>query len=1354
MRSRGRPWAVMWALATFVAGMVTEHALASPRLIKDLNVTPTGVGGTEPVASGGTVFFIGTDEAHGTELWKTDGTANGTVLVKDLTPGPDSSQLQGLRDAGGILYFLSGDYGVALDLWRSDGTEEGTIHLTALFPGEDGYGNPGHFTAVGSRLFFSAFDVSSQQEQLWRSDGTPSGTGIVAVVAAPEAPAGAAIEALTAVGDLVYFTAFDVEHGSELWRSDGTAAGTYLVKDIRPGEHGSGPYPIAAIGSTLFFSAYDAVLGQELWKSDGTATGTVFVKDINPGPESAYPHADGAAALDGYVYFAANDGTTGNELWRSDGTAAGTTKVIDLSTYYYGSFPEAFSLWRGRILFRAEGELWLTDGTAAGTVRFREEVGAPSGTLEVIQAESTTFLLVTRSLYPRWQELWRIDGSPSTTTFVATLSPPATSLEGPIASVGNQIFFSLTEPATSTELWKSDGTAAGTHIVRDLLDINRSSNPRVIGLVPGGVVFIADDGVHGSELWRTDGSAEGTALVKEIVWGTNGLGFVSPLQIPGGVLFGAGELWRTDGTLAGTAPVRTITSDPIPPLSGPTRGPFVPLGAAILYSASNDGELWRTDGTGPGTFRVKDIRAGALGSAPNQLTRMGDAVYFLADDGTHGEELWRTDASASGTTLVKDINPGTMSSYVTGLTAFGDALYFATYAPSAGGRELWRSDGTAAGTHLLKDIVSGSASSYPAAFVVVNGTLLFRAYDEEDGYPHLWRTDGTAAGTTRIADVSPTAYSDQPPLGIVIGSTLFFSGYDPAHGVELWRTDGTTGGTTLVHDIAVGPENSRPEYFVQVGDRIYFTANDGVHGSELWTTDGTTAGTMLVRDFGPGRAGFSRASLDWNGTLFFAADDGHVGLELWALPPCGNGIVNPAEQCDDGNAVAGDCCSPACTPESPGAPCNDDGNGCTDDYCDGAGTCGHIPNAAVCDDGIYCNGADACTGGNCALHTGSPCPGADGDSDCAESCDEERRDCSGPDPDGEACNDDVFCNGADTCIAGACGEHVGDPCPGADGDGDCTESCDEAARSCSSSDEDGSPCADGLFCTVGDVCEAGICHGAPRDCSADADQCHGGICDEAAQQCIGPSKPDGTTCDDADICTVADICTAGTCGGALDPSACVSVLECHKGKIASGSPRFTPAEGISLIDGTFTARKLTTFCTPATRAVDATLSSTDPSTGYRIAAEAGTPPYLRELLTVGDPFGIVLLDTVKPELLLQRAALGAEDDFATSAPRHECWRVKSVSGSPSGGVGATVALHEASAGGLRTVRLKRPRRFCAPLLSGSPSLLCYQAKQLAGGAPDPPIRVTDAFGEFTVLAGKLEDVCFPAVQQHTAAATE
>jgi len=314
--------------------------------------------------------------------------------------------------------------------------------------------------------------------------------------------------------------------------------------------------------------------------------------------------------------------------------------------------------------------------------------------------------------------------------------------------------------------------------------------------------------------------------------------------------------------------------------------------------------------------------------------------------------------------------------------------------------------------------------------------------------------------------------------------------------------------------------------------------------------------------FTPGRIAMAQHN-DYVGRFWADRIDGRAAdsvtrtLADCLAPQCGDGVVDAGEECDDGNNRQGDCCSAFCEQLSSGTAC-EDGQFCTvDDTCDGDGRCvgagdpceqpdgdsncaescneesnacdAPDPDASACDDGVYCNGSDLCASGECSWHSGSPCSGPDDDTDCRESCDEATHDCNAPDEAGAPCNDGRFCTSGETCnAAGVCEGGSATCYP--DGDGDCAEACDELADSCTAFDDEGAACNDGLFCTATDRCDGrGSCRGWGDPCSAsDGDADCSEACDESAGSCSAP-EVDGSPCSDGLACTLGERCLAGTC---------------------------------------------------------------------------------------------------------------------------------------------------------------------------------------------------------------------------------
>jgi ELWxxDGT repeat protein len=459
-----------------------------------------------------------------------------------------------------------------------------------------------------------------------------------------------------------------------------------------------------------------------------------------------------------------------------------------------------------------------------------------------------------------------------------------------------------------------------------VLDINPGdassfpSYPSQMVAIGSTTYFAANDGVHGIELWKSDGTAAGTTLVKDIDPGSVGSGPLWLTNVNGTLFFRAGdrvngtELWKSDGTATGTVLVKDIR-----PGSASSHLTYLTNVNGTLFFSANDGtngtELWKSDGTAAGTTLVKDIYPGTKqsywwgyggdkyyfdhpnSSSPNNLTNVNGTLFFTANDGVNARELWKSDGTAAGTVLVKDIYVGSTSSSPNNLTNVNGTLFFSARS-FINEEELWKSDGTAAGTTLVKDINPGNNSSSPGNLTNVNGTLFFSANDGTNG-TELWKSDGTAAGTTLVKDISPGSgwmgnwygyfyapFSSYPGNLTNVNGTLFFTAYDGTNGWELWKSDGTAAGTNLVKDIFPGshyvewygyfPNSSYPGNLTNVNGTLFFTADDGT-GTKLWQSDGGEADTVLVANL------VASGLTNVNGTLFFSADDGVHGQELWTL---------------------------------------------------------------------------------------------------------------------------------------------------------------------------------------------------------------------------------------------------------------------------------------------------------------------------------------------------------------------------------------------------------------------------------------------------------------------------------------
>ncbi|MCF8247796.1 MAG: hypothetical protein K9J37_03950 [Saprospiraceae bacterium] len=832
----------------------------------------------------GVVFFTANDGINGRELWKSNGTSAGTVLVKDVYPGAESSNPSNLTNVNGVLFFSAYTITNGYELWKSDGTTSGTV-LIDINPGSQS-SSPINFSSVGGMLFFSAPAVGTENE-LWKSDGTSAGTVMVKDI--NPGVGGAYPSNLTNVNGMLFFSADNGTNGSELWKSDGTSAGTVMVKDIYPGSGHSNINNLTNVNGMLFFSADNGTNGSELWKSDGTSAGTVMVKDIRTGVSSS--SLSNFTDVNNVLYCRANNGTNGIELWKSDGTSAGTVMVKDIYPGSSSSNISNLTNLNGVLLFRATDgtngiELWKSDGTSSGTAMVKDIYPGINNSNPTYLINVNGLLYFTATDGVSGFELWKSDGTISGTTLVKDIYPGITNSSLLyLTSVNGEFYFSANDGINGTELWKSNGTNIGTEIVFNFLNTSQPSLPWYHAKLGGELYFNADDGNVGRELWKSDGTLSGTVLVKDIRQGAGAGANPNYLTNMNEVLYfsayddiGGTELWKSDGTAAGTVMVKDIRQG----ASGSTPSYLTNMNG-LLYFVADDGvssrELWKSDGTASGTVMVKDISPGVNGSYPSNLTNVNGVLYFTANDGINGLELWKSDGTSSGTVMVKDIYPGINNSNPNYLTNINGLLYF-TANDGVTGIELWRSDGTVAGTAIVKDILIGSGNSSPDNLTNVNGTLYFSANDGINGI-ELWKSNGFAVGTILIKDIQAGSIGSDPTYLVNINGELYFRAFEQTNGNELWKSDGTESGTTMVKDIQSGTSSSNPGFLTNVNGTLYFNANDGINGYELWKSYGTASGTTLVDDIHPGGNSGPGYMKNMDGVLFFDADDGIHGFELW-----------------------------------------------------------------------------------------------------------------------------------------------------------------------------------------------------------------------------------------------------------------------------------------------------------------------------------------------------------------------------------------------------------------------------------------------------------------------------------------
>ncbi|HEY7025008.1 MAG TPA: ELWxxDGT repeat protein [Candidatus Limnocylindrales bacterium] len=401
-----------------------------------------------------------------------------------------------------------------------------------------------------------------------------------------------------------------------------------------------------------------------------------------------------------------------------------------------------------------------------------------------------------------------------------------------LTAVGTTLFFTADDGIHGTELWKSDGTAAGTKMVKNIRPYGNSSNPADLVNVNGTLFFTAVDGKHGRELWKSDGTSAGTVLVKDInthgknSYGGNGIAVYTSVAVGSRLFFltHSGGVWGTtlyvsDGTAAGTYWLEAPSAATHEWLDNPPEPDHVAdtLGGRFYYVAENDAgkeEIWVSDGTVSGTHRAAGSpQADHLSFLPIH----GQSLYFVTyTDDQSNVRLWKTNGTASGTKALT--SSGALANVPIEATYMNNRLFFAD---GAGGA-LWKTDGTASGT---KKIINRQAQYVTAA----GGHLYFSAYVDGTG-DYLWLSDGSSSGTNPLV-----SFIDYPASRITaVGNRVCFHVYNwDTDTWRLWQSDGTKVGTYSSGEYVNAAATDGPS--VSIGSRYFYVADDGSHGVELWS---------------------------------------------------------------------------------------------------------------------------------------------------------------------------------------------------------------------------------------------------------------------------------------------------------------------------------------------------------------------------------------------------------------------------------------------------------------------------------------------------------------------------------------
>merc|ERR1711871_70684 len=545
------------------------------------------------------------------------------------------------------------------------------------------------------------------------------------------------------------------------------------------------------------------------------------------------------------------------------------------------------------------------------------------------------------------------------------------------AVLGQLLYFQADDGVHGAELWRTDGTAAGTTLVKDLLPGGRGAAPRYLTAFKDKLYFQAN-GIDTTWMLRNPGSSVGWHFHGDEVDECNGF---RQSSTNADVRFAVSEtsVWDMERVYDCPEGYHWATTAEGMRLFTGTHGAYGPASEAHTYwnecgwknfkwpakttvknaagaTSQQERELFRfADSATTGAYKhagrrdsyMPEVSYDSSGKIVHQTAKFAGVVCVRGDSeecrtneaGCHvrrGSELWSTDGTKRGTQRVTDsIRPGlrgSSPSYLTELKMSCSAVQSSECTDSCTWDVATSTCKTQAGfvcAGKAQGVCKGRCEWYDGS-CRDRSHLLFQATSDQAG-AELWRTDGTAMGTVQVEDIRRGEFGSNPQFLTAHGDHVYFSADDGHWGTELWRTDGasrsdvsgTSGdrgvsGTSLVLDISKQcsarseagctgecvwnslavtptcemyalpaalskrPHSSNPRYLCSSAalGLLFFQADDGAHGAELWKYDGTTA--TMVKDIYPGAVGSSPSYIvAFNNQVYFQANDGTYGAQLW-----------------------------------------------------------------------------------------------------------------------------------------------------------------------------------------------------------------------------------------------------------------------------------------------------------------------------------------------------------------------------------------------------------------------------------------------------------------------------------------
>lgn len=617
-----------------------------------LAVLPGDALAVSAASANGYCHFLYRRQNGGWLLWRSNGTPAGTSEVAASTTGRGVA----LAANGAEVYLTDNTSDHRTRLQRIAATGTG-LELVADLPGPLDGGDG--LTAYRGRLLFYAFYGSggSFAPALFASDGTPAGTRrLYPQQAGQTLPSS---DRVFPIGDALIIDNPGTDTRIEL--ADGSIS---LVGSESFSYSDSAALGDARIGST-------GNLEREVWITNGRSAGTRRLHDIWPETQGSLGGTPAWTAIGDTLYFApaqdpASSGTLHAALWRSDGTEDGTRPLS--TSFHPEQVPRLVRSYGGSgVLFTANFTTYFADAALGSAFAVGDTLG---------DAWLQSYAGGWGAVYLCGDGFALCGVNPAAGG--AVLSNESFMRVHAVGEVGGTAVFWRDQVP---DVWRSDGTVPGTYRILEGRRLLADPDPSQDAVLNGKLYFVACTVSNACDLVATDGTAAGTSFVRPMPVGA----LVSAGRAGDRLVFGVelgstGQLWSTDGTAAGTVL-----------LLDRSTGRYASTGDHVhLYSecAACKQRYVVTDGTPAGTRAVE--LPGALGATRNFIAALGpDAVVFSCESPRRGNELCLASADGGAIAALPEIYPGSQSATPFFLGRTASAVYFSAEDGSHG-REPWQ----------------------------------------------------------------------------------------------------------------------------------------------------------------------------------------------------------------------------------------------------------------------------------------------------------------------------------------------------------------------------------------------------------------------------------------------------------------------------------------------------------------------------------------------------------------------------------------------------------------------------------------------------------------------------------------